>query len=298
MAAIQRLASRLWPVGWHPGGLGWALARGRLADEVVVFDGADGVLGWAARSVHEPGELLAQVDPSHREVADAIVDWLVDTAQAQRLAIDVHDGDTTLASTLRRAGFTAQPEARVVGMFRPPPPQPRRSPRRAIPSAPSAPTSSPRGSRCTVRRGNRLHCLGVMDATSIHRPRAPSPRTITRQSGASGRMTLTSTSSQSRRTRRSLGVVSPGSTRSAELPRSSRWESRPSIVELDWPWQCATRSPLECAAAGGDSIFINTGPREEYPAPSAAYAKAGFRVVERATTHVLSPRGPARRPDR
>ncbi len=60
IAAVQRLASRLWPQGWHPGGLGWVLARGQLAEEVVASGKGDDVAGWAARSVHEPGELLAR----------------------------------------------------------------------------------------------------------------------------------------------------------------------------------------------------------------------------------------------
>src|SRR6478752_220270 len=115
---LQHLASRLWPTGWHPGGLGWALARGRLADEVVLFEGKSGVLGWAARSgVHEPGELLAQADPSHPDVAEAIVEWLVSMPPATPLSIDVYDGDTTLAPALRRAGFEPRSGARVFGML-------------------------------------------------------------------------------------------------------------------------------------------------------------------------------------
>src|SRR4029078_5985632 len=101
---------------WLRVGLGWDSARGRLADEVVVFEGKSGVLGWAARSgVHEPGELLAQVDPSHPEVAAEIVEWLVKMPQARPLSIDVYDGDTTLAPLLRRAGFEPRSGARVFG---------------------------------------------------------------------------------------------------------------------------------------------------------------------------------------
>ncbi len=32
---------------------------------------------------------------------------------------------------------------------------------------------------------------------------------------------------------------------------------------------------------GGREVFINTGPRTDYPAPAAAYARAGFQVVPR-----------------
>ena len=46
-AAMQRLASRCWPHGLHPGGLGWSKATGQLGEQIVV-EGADGeVNGWA-----------------------------------------------------------------------------------------------------------------------------------------------------------------------------------------------------------------------------------------------------------
>ena len=35
-------------------------------------------------------------------------------------------------------------------------------------------------------------------------------------------------------------------------------------------------------ALGGNQLFINTGPQSEYPAPSRAYLRAGFQVVDRA----------------
>ena len=38
---------------------------------------------------------------------------------------------------------------------------------------------------------------------------------------------------------------------------------------------------------GGRQVFINTGPREEYPGPAAAYAKAGFVAHERGSNYVL-----------
>ena len=33
---MQQLAGRVWPSGWHPGGLGWGLSRHALGDSVVV----------------------------------------------------------------------------------------------------------------------------------------------------------------------------------------------------------------------------------------------------------------------
>jgi hypothetical protein len=37
----------------------------------------------------------------------------------------------------------------------------------------------------------------------------------------------------------------------------------------------------QVAALGGNQVFINTGPRPDYPAPAATYLTAGFEVVSR-----------------
>jgi hypothetical protein len=58
-AAMQRLASRLWPRGSHAGGLGWEAASGQLPREVALA-GDDGLAGWAGLTV---GELVLQADP-------------------------------------------------------------------------------------------------------------------------------------------------------------------------------------------------------------------------------------------
>jgi len=39
--------------------------------------------------------------------------------------------------------------------------------------------------------------------------------------------------------------------------------------------------------AGGREMFINTGPRPEYPAPGRAYTRAGFETFSRARTYRL-----------
>jgi ribosomal protein S18 acetylase RimI-like enzyme len=44
-------------------------------------------------------------------------------------------------------------------------------------------------------------------------------------------------------------------------------------------------------AVGGLELFINTGPRDEYPAPAGAYIKAGFYTYGRATSYVLPASG-------
>jgi hypothetical protein len=59
-AAMQRLASRLWPRGSHAGGLGWEAASGQLPREIALA-GDDGLAGWAGLTA---GELVLQADPA------------------------------------------------------------------------------------------------------------------------------------------------------------------------------------------------------------------------------------------
>lgn len=285
ISALQRLASRLWPTGWHPGGLGWALARGRLADEVVVFEGTNGALGWAARSgVHDPGELLAQADPSHPEIAEAIVEWLLATPQVTPLSIDVYDGDTALAAALRRVGFE-QSAARVFGMFR---------------AAQGVHAPTPAGYTIRATRAHELD-----SRVEVHRA-AWKPST---QPWTDGRVVDPQAESSFNAAEyeavRNAWLYAPEFDLVAVAPDRAlagcciAWfdpaigvaEIEPLGVVLDH-----RRTGLAVAmchevaarvsAAGGSSVFINTGPRPEYPAPSAAYAKAGFEAVERATRYI------------
>lgn len=291
ITALQRLASRLWPAGWHPGGLGWALARGQLADEVVVFGGTSDVEGWAARSVHEPGELLAQVDPSHPDVADLVVRWLVEAVGDVRATIEVHDGDATLAAALRRIGFARQRGARVIGMFRPV--------EEADPGAAGYSVRSVRDDELAAR-------------VEVHRA-AWKPSSMP---WADGRQTVPGAESSFTeaayeavlstwlyRQDLDLVAVAPDGTLAgcciawldpatgvAEIePLGVVPEHRRNGVAVAMCLEVAARA----GALGGAQIFINTGPREEYPGPAAAYAKAGFRPVERATTYVLDGTEPA-----
>jgi GNAT superfamily N-acetyltransferase len=286
---LQHLASRLWPRGWHPGGLGWALARGRLADEVVLFGAADGLAGWAARSgVHEPGELLAQADPSHPEIADAIVEWFLATPTVTPLAIDVYDGDTVLAAALRRAGFEPQPGARVVGMFR---------------AAQDDPAPTHAGYSIRATRADELD-----DRVEVHRA-AWKPA---KQPWSDGRVVDPEAESpfdaaEYEAVRNTwlyapefdLVAVAPDHTLAgcciawydpaigvAEIePMGVVPEHRGAGLAVALCHEVAAR----VGAVGGDLVFINTGPRPEYPAPYGAYTKAGFEVVERATTFRREP---------
>ena len=100
MGAMQRLASRLWPSGWHPGGLGWGLSRQALADSVVVAVDDDGsIAGFAARG----GDEITHVEPHRDDVANALVTWLLEIDDLA--PITVWDGADALARAVSCAGL-------------------------------------------------------------------------------------------------------------------------------------------------------------------------------------------------
>jgi ribosomal protein S18 acetylase RimI-like enzyme len=97
---MQQLASRVWPSGWHPGGLGWGLSRNALADSVVVAvdeDESAPIVGFAGRG----GDEITHVERDRDDVADALVSWLLEVDQDA--PITVWDGADALARAVSRA---------------------------------------------------------------------------------------------------------------------------------------------------------------------------------------------------
>jgi GNAT superfamily N-acetyltransferase len=288
ISALQHLASACWPAGWHPGGLGWALARGELADEVVLLRDGDDTLGWAGRGAHDEGELLAQVRAGDDDVAELLVGWLLDRP-APRLHVDVYDGDSTLAAALIRVGFVAAPEHRSVGMFRPvndnrdvaagyvvrgvradetdarveahraawrPAAQPWADGRSLDPAAESSFTHA----AYEAVRGTWLYDP-ELDLVAVAPDGTLAGCCIAWHDQATGVAEI-----------EPLGVI----------PEHRRCGVAGAMCE-----EAARR----VAHRGGRALFINTGPRDEYPAPAGAYLKVGFEVVERATRYERD-RGP------
>src|SRR4029077_12028659 len=62
--AMQQLASRLWPRGPHPGGVGWDAAVEQLPDETALAVIGRRVAGRAGLS---GGDLVVQADPASAE---------------------------------------------------------------------------------------------------------------------------------------------------------------------------------------------------------------------------------------
>jgi GNAT superfamily N-acetyltransferase len=276
--AVQRLAGRAWPRGLHPGGVGWAAAIGQLPGETVLADD-DGVVGWAGVS---GGELVVQADPARPGAARALAGWAVAAAGETEMTIPVFDGDEALRSAVTGVGFVLQPGAEpVTGMFRP-----------ASPQGPRLPGGYQIRGVCDAEAAERVevHRAAWRPATLPWPAGAPavSPEAASRFTAAHYE--------QLRRTwlydpALDLVIEAPDGTLVACC--TAWWDPAVGCAEIE-PLGVvpehrrkglATALCMEVAAQvagrGGDQVFINTGPRPDYPAPAATYVSAGFTVTPR-----------------
>jgi GNAT superfamily N-acetyltransferase len=285
---IQRLASRLWPSGLHPGGLGWAAAGGRLAD-LIVLAGRGAPAGWAGVDRQHrdgDGELFVQGDPARPEVAKALLEWGL-SASGDELTIAVAHGDTALADTVEAAGFALDPLAGpLVGplraMFHP-----------AVPTRPHLPL----GYRVRSVRDGELEAR-VECHREAWRPAAMpfAPEVLAKiPPDATSRFTM----DFYERVRKTwlydqnldLVVEAPDGQLVACCivwcdPASGVAEIEPlGVVSTHRRLGLARALCMEAAtrvhSRGGHTVYINSSPDPAYPAPHAAYAAAGFQLVER-----------------
>jgi GNAT superfamily N-acetyltransferase len=282
-AAMQQLASRRWPHGPHAGGVGWAAAIGQLADEIVVADGDGdgdgdgGLAGWAGLASQE---LILQVDPAYPDAARQLAGWAVQARGAADLTVTVYDGDKAVRPALAEAGFVPQPgTAPVTGMFH-----------RAGPGGPVLPD------------GYRVRSVADgEEAARVEAHRAAwRPATLPWPAGTPAvSLDLTSrfTAADYEEVRhtwlydqsRDLVVEAPDGTLAACCivwwdPAARAAEIEPlGVLPGHRRKGLATAMCLaacaQVAALGGDQVFINTGPRADYPAPAETYLAAGFTVT-------------------
>lgn len=287
---MQTLASRCWPYGLHPGGLGWSMATGQLADTIMMINGPEGELvGWAGLS--QPGSLSLQVAPDNPDVRAELIMWLTDTADGPRLSVDVYDD--AILDDFRRIGF--EPTSPPFGYYR----MGRPGLRAAADSLGSI----------------RLHGYTIRSVrpdeadrrVTVHRaawrpvdlPFNPDRRPDIDESWSSSFIL-----EQYRRVRSTelydiefdLVAVAPDGSFAAccigWLDSATGWvEIEPLGVVPDHRRRglalalCAEVA-RRAADRGAHDVFINTGPSELYPAPYAAYRKAGFAPFVRSTTLV------------
>lgn len=279
--AMQELQSRIWPLGVHPGGLGWLLATQQLGSEVVTATGSDGLAGWGALS--PPGELTIQVAPEEGDAAEALLDWPVRRADGPELSVVIHDDDSTLQKAAAGQGFVAGPPMSH-GMWL------------------NAESVTPDAGAYVLRSVEPAEYARRIEA---HRaswrpadlPFHPDHRPALDEKAES------SFSSEVYARCRSTWLYEPELDLVAVAPDGSfaatclAWLDRSTgVAELEPMGVHPHHRRRGLAGAlchevarrvrklGGSEVFINAGPREDYPAP-AAYTKAGFRTVRRGQTY-------------
>ena len=287
--AMQRLASRCWPNGLHPGGLGWSQATNQLADEVVVVDEPvdHEVAGWAG--ISQPGHLVIQVAPNRPDVTEILVGWLLDTSSGPDRVVDTYDADTRAALV----GHGFEPVDPPFGYFRMGHPG-LQSPVGALSAA------APSG--YTIRG---LNTDEVDERVEVHRV-AWRPADLPFNPDQCPDFDAASTSSFSgnkfHRVERTalydrgldLVVVAPDGQLAGScigwFDQATGWvEIEPlGVVPAHRRRGLALALCAEVAARtarlGGHHVFINTAASDFYPAPHNAYTKAGFTPFVRSVT--------------
>ena len=286
--SMQVLASRCWPDGPHPGGLGWSEATGQLATEIVLVDGTDGVLrGWAG--VTQPGSLALQVAVSNPDARAELIGWLIAAAQGPELTIEAYDHDTI--TDLTGSGF--EPLSPPFGYYRMGQPGLRAS----VDSLTAAPPSG-----YTIRH---VRPDEDGDRVAVHRS-AWRPADLPFHANQRPRLDESWTSSftaESYRRVQAAGLYDASLDLVAVAPDGSLAGCCVGWLDPATGW--AEIEPLgvvpahrrrglavalcaevarRVALSGGHHVFINTGPSEMYPAPYEAYLKAGFVRFVRGTT--------------
>jgi GNAT superfamily N-acetyltransferase len=278
--SMQRLASRLWPTGLHPGGLGWAAAIGQLAAQIVLAESDGELLGWAGLT---PGELQVAVDPASPDTAQAVIAWALQTAPGGDLTLAVADSDEVVRTAAVDAGLVAQPDAEPgLGMFR-----------AAISEGPELPAGYSIRNVVPGEESARLE---------VHRT-AWRPVDLTWPPGdrpaVSPDLTSSLTSELYAEVRRTwlydpaldLVAVAPDGTLAASC--IVWWDSATASAEIEplgvvpahrrqgLAGALCLEAAARVAARGGNQVFINTAPNVEYSVPAAVYAKVGFVATTR-----------------
>jgi GNAT superfamily N-acetyltransferase len=286
--AMQRLASRCWPRGLHPGGLGWSQATHQLADEIALIEGPDGELqGWAG--VSQPGSLSLQVAADRPEARAELIEWLVGTAQGPEMSVDVYD-DETLQEFVQRGFVLTSPPFGYYRMGQP-------------------------GLGVAVDDVSRTALNGYVirnvqsgesdERVAVHRaawrpadlPFHPDHQPSLDESPSSS-FTLDSYRQVQRAALYDISfdlvaIARDGSFAGCCIgwfdPATGWAEIEPLGVvpahrRRGLALALCAETARRVAHSGGHHLFINTGPSAMYPAPYEAYQKAGFTPFIRSTT--------------
>ena len=282
---MQQLASRLWPAGWHPGGLGWGLSRDALATAVVVAvddDDADSrIVGFAGHG----GDEITHVAPGRDDVADALVAWRL--ARDANAAITVFDGADALHRAVARAGLEPIGREPWSGMLLDVAIA-RDDPRRHVDGYTiRGVRADESAARVAVHRAAwKPSSIPFLDGRTFD-PDAESSFTAAAYDAVRGAWLYDP----------SLDLVAADKTGAFGAcciawfdPGTGVCEIEPlGVVPEHRRRGLAIALCLETAhlvaERGGTHVFINTQPEPHYVASTAAYFAAGFTLVERGTTY-------------
>ena len=272
---LQLLAQRRWPLGRHPGGLGWEVATDQLPEVLQVFRNDDGdAVGWAG--IEPPGVLAVEAEPS---VVPAALARGIATATGELLQIHVADDDEALRAAVEDAGFA--PSHPWYGSWR-------------AASLDDRPVETARG--CIVRAAREDE---RSERIEVHRrswrpadlPWHPDHRPPTSPDAESsfGEAQLARTQATWLYERELDLVVEAPDGRLVGC--CTAWfDAELGVAEIEPLGVVPSHRRIGLAGAlclevsariaerGGREVFINAGPRADYPASGDAYAKAGFEA--------------------
>ena len=281
--AMQELASRRWPAGPHAGGVGWAAAIEQLGDQIVLAERDEAIVGWASLS---SGELQIAADRNDNAAAEAMLSWALDAASDTDLTLAVADGDEVVRSAALAAGFApvsgAKPGRGMVHAA-----DADRLVRPALPAGYTIRSVEDGEEAARVECHRAAWLPRLLPWPPGDRPPIPADATSRFTARHYEEVRRTWLYDQSL----DLVVVAPdgtfagcciawydSATRSAEIePLGVIAEHRRRGLAGSLTLDVVAR----IAGRGGTEVFINSDPGHDYWVPSAAYAKAGFRAIDR-----------------
>ncbi len=277
---VQEVASRAWPSTWHPGGLGWALATSGLVERIELFLGGDRPIGWAGAD--RSGAITAQIDPNDGSDAPLLVEWCLAATDAECLEVPLGDQEDDLVAAFVEAGFEVSSDLEpIVGMFRsaddslcPPP----------CPPGYSIRATTPEEVRARVEAHRAAWLPSALPWHPEHRPAQTPAATSSYDVVAHEQVTRIFLYDVE------LDLVVEASD-GALVGCCIVWlDPRLGVAEIEplgihpahrrkgLAGALCHEAVARVAGRGGSEVLINTGPRTAYPAPAAAYARAGFAV--------------------
>lgn len=286
LGGMQRLASRVWPSGWHPGGLGWGMSRQALADSVVVAvdnDGTGLIVGIAGRG----GDEITHVERDRDDIADALVTWLLEVDG--HAPITVWDGADALTRAVKRAGLQPVGREPWSGMFLDVSAV-RDDPRRHVDGYDIRPVSADESAaRVDVHRAAwKPSSIPYIDGRRID-PEEESSFTAAAYDAVRGawlydqQLDLVAVSNEGNGDLAACCIAwfDPATGVCEIEPLGVAPEHRRRGLAIALCLEVATL----VAERRGTHVYINAQPQPGYVASTSAYFSAGFDLVERATTY-------------